>query len=99
VSAAHPLVLRLRLVTSMIADELARGEPAAAMELIDERGRIVDQLAALSLNPRDQEELGRVSAEGQELVSAMILAQSEISSELAQPAARRKAVRTYRTMR
>jgi hypothetical protein len=83
----------------MVADELGRGETAAAMELIDERGRLVDQLTGLSLTPRDQEELARVSAEGQELVSAMILAQGEISAELAQPAARRKAVRTYRSMR
>ncbi len=98
-SAAHPLVLRLRLVTSMIADELGRGEPAAAMELIEERGRIVDQLGALSLNSRDQDELSRASAEGQGLMNALALAQSEISAELAQPAARRKAVRTYRALR
>lgn len=98
-SAAHPLVLRLRLVTSMIADELGRGEPGAAMELIEERGRIVEQLSALSLTPRDQEELSRVSQEGQGLIQAIAMAQNEISTELAQPAARRRAVRTYRSMR
>ena len=95
-SRIHPIVQQIGLATAELETSLLEGRLDELEGILGRRQALIGECALTSLSADDRRALAAIEARGQDLLGALCQARSEAAAELARPAARRRAVRSYR---